>query len=157
MEFTNEELDLTKRSATENLQAYELPSNDAAIAIFGDDEQIEFDLCDVEDINRRHPETFQIPDKFIRNHIVVDMLIKINVKWRDPWALGERFWVRITEARELCTGERVLYGTAENKTTFVPYGSLIGPIRPRNICDVDLEDFLRQHQEKSNLISAIIS
>lgn len=115
-------------------------------ASIGDGHYAEFDLYNVVDINQYHPSTFVIPNEMVRNLVVPGMLIKVYADWCDSVSLDERFWVRVTDITELVTGEKIVYGTAENDTTYVPFGSYLGPIRLSNICDVDLQEFVQSQQ-----------
>ena len=115
---------------------------------------VEFNIYDVVAINKRHPDTFVIPNELAHSLVAPGMLVKIYADWCDSESLDERFWVRITDICELEYGEKVLYGIAENDTLYVPYGSYIGPILLCNICDLDLENYMK-HQQQSNPASTI--
>jgi|GEM_PF-5249124 hypothetical protein len=122
------------------------PRNKCA-ACLGDGDYAEFNLYDVVSINKRHPETFVVPNELAHSLVSPGMLVKIYADWCDQESLDERFWVRITDVNQLETGEKVFYGVSENDTAYVPYGSYLGPILLSNICDMDLEEFMRRNQQ----------
>lgn len=125
------------------------PRNKCAANI-DESKYVEFNIYDVVAINKRHPNTFIIPNEDVRNLVVPGMLVKIYADWCSSDSLDERFWVRITDVNTLEFGDKVFYAEAVNDTAFVPSGAYLGPILHRNICDVDLEEFVQRHQQRNS-------
>lgn len=56
-------------------------------------------FLDGERMHARHPSTFEIPPKSMKDGLQAGDSVKIAVNWRQdgPGPAGERFWVHVTE------------------------------------------------------------
>lgn len=62
---------------------------------------------------------------------------KISVDWVSGEYMNESFWVEITNINTNALGDTHFFGTCANNTERVGYGSVIGPIYPRNLIKVE--------------------
>lgn len=65
------------------------------------------------------------------------MHIKFSVNWMSSDYMNESFWIEVEKIKEGTDGEIQIYGMCLNNTERVCYGSPLGPIRIRNIQDVE--------------------
>lgn len=93
----------------------------------------------------KFPDSFHIPDIEIRQNIPVGMMAKIIVDWEKDYLMSERFWVEVTNISTDRNGERCYFGVMRNDTFVARYDTPIGPFYPRNICDIGVDDFLKNH------------
>jgi hypothetical protein len=92
-----------------------------------------------------YPETFQRhPIKQIPQ-IPEGLFVKVYCFWPLDDLTGERFWVEITDVKEIQSGPLQYFGELRNDTLVGEYGDCIGPITSKCICDVDIVKF---HKEK---------
>ncbi|QWD88247.1 hypothetical protein GQ367_04890 [Polynucleobacter sp. MWH-CaK5] len=109
-------------------------------AHIGPSQYIEFDLYNVDDIHARHPDTFWVPMIEDRELVASGVYIKVAAQWHDVDAIGERFWVKVTNMVLMADGRKTFYGTCANDTAYVQCGAFVGPILISSICEVDLAD-----------------
>lgn len=112
---------------------------------------IKFELLDVEYKHNKHPDTFYIPTHEEKDLIVHGMWVKIIADWMNYEDPDERFWVVITEEFVDEKGERCFYGVSLNDTQILKYGTKLGPIRLRNICHIDFEEFEQRNSTLTNV------
>jgi hypothetical protein len=104
-----------------------------------------FDLCWAMDVATNKPVQFEILniDLMYEWHksallpaIQPGMLVKISVDWVSREYMNESFWMKVTNVNVDGQGDVHLFGTCANNTERVSYGSVMGPIYPRNILEV---------------------
>ncbi len=132
-----------KHKAEEFKLASEAPFNFTLVEIDG--EWLEIGVQDVEYMEEHFPETFSIPDQDVREIIPVGMMVKVIVDWGMEGVPNERFWVEVSSIDVDEVGNKVYFGVLRNDTIIAPWGAMIGPIYAWNICDVDVDEYLKRH------------
>ena len=123
--------------------ASEAPFNFTLVEIDG--KWLEIGVQDVEYMEEHFPETFSIPEQDVREIIPVGMMVKVIVDWRMEGVPNERFWVEVSSIDVDEVGNKVYFGVLRNDTIIAPWGAMIGPIYAWNICDVDVDEYLKRH------------
>ena len=111
---------------------------------------IRFELANVEYTNNKHPDSFFIPPLEIRESVELGMWVKVIADWLNYDDIDERFWVELKEERVDGNGARIFYGESRNNTQVIKWGTKFGPIRLRNICDIDFEAFENRNSKLVN-------
>ena len=99
-------------------------------------------------MNKKHSDTFWIPDEMIRMFAPVGMLVKIATN-SEKMFMNERFWVRITRRSYDKSGHVYYTGTIENRLCFIDanVGDTIEYFEPKHIIDIDTERFIKDARE----------
>ena len=104
-----------------------------------------FDLCWAMDMTTKKPVQFEVLNIDLMYEcdrsaslptIQSGMLVKFSVDWVSREYMNESFWMEVTNVNVDGNGNVHLFGTCANNTERVSYGSLMGPIYPRNILEV---------------------
>ena len=111
---------------------------------------IKFELVDVEYKNNKHPDSFFIQPLEIRESVVLGMSVKVIADWLNYDDRDARFWVELKEECIDENGERLFFGESRNNTQVIKWGTKFGPIRLRNICDIDFEAFENRNSKLVN-------
>lgn len=99
-------------------------------------------LIDCEFLAATFPETFKRHPKLFMEKLVEGMLIKVVIEWPIADLPTERPWVEVTSVERRSSGGLLYFGELRNRTLLADWGEKIGPILPRNVCDIDFEKFL---------------
>lgn len=97
-----------------------------------------FDLHDADYMQQFYKNKIDIPDRVMRNQVVLGDCIKLHANWAQ--GEDEVFWVRVSLVDILPAGEKIFYAVTEYSTDQLVEGAVIGPICISNICDMDLEN-----------------
>ena len=111
---------------------------------------IKFELSDVEYTNNKYPDSFFIPPLEIRKSVELGMSVKVIADWLNYDDSDERFWVELKEECIDENGERLFFGESRNNTQVIKWGTKFGPIRLRNICDINFEAFENRNSKLVN-------
>ena len=99
-----------------------------------------FEIANFEFINAKYPNDFGCTQQD-KEHIEIGMWVKIKADWIIVEDVIESFWGKIIEEYTDEKGNRLFYCEALNNTCMVKRGMRMGPIRLRNIYDINFEEF----------------
>jgi hypothetical protein len=100
--------------------------------------------------NNKYPDSFFIPPLEIRKSVELGMSVKVIADWMNYEDSDERFWVELKEERIDENGARIFFGESRNNTKVIKWGTKFGPIRLRNICDINFEEFENRNSKLVN-------
>jgi len=107
-------------------------------------QSIKNDLLNGKAMNKKHPDTFEIPNEMIRLFAPVGMLVKIATNSEKIY-MNERFWVRITKRSYDKSGHVYYTGAIDNRLCFIDasIGDKIEYFEPKHIIDSEMKQFAK--------------
>jgi len=125
------------------------------------DEQLDVQLVNSRKMAAMYPDSFQRHPIEKLSPIPEGMFVKVFCIWPIEVLPSERFWVEITEVREIDSGVYQYFGLLRNRTLLADFGERIGPMPSECFCDIDMEKFMEERsrhwkdeQEASHIESA---
>jgi len=116
------------------------PTFDSQVSI--GDEQWDVQLVNSRKMAAMYPDSFQRHPIEKLSPIPEGMFVKVICIWPIEVLPNERFWVEITEAREIDSGVYQYFGLLRNRTLLADFGERIGPMTSECFCDMDIEKFV---------------
>jgi len=108
------------------------------------DEQWDVQLVNSRKMAETYPDSFQRHPIEKLSPIPEGMFVKVICIWPIEVLPNERFWVEITEAREIDSGVYQYFGLLRNRTLLADFGERIGPMTSECFCDIDMEKFVEE-------------
>ncbi len=122
-----------------------LPTFDSQVST--GDEQWDVQLVNSRKMAAMYPDSFQRHPIEQLSPIPEGMFVKVICIWPIEVLPNERFWVEITEAREIDSGVYQYFGLLRNRTLLADFGERIGPMTSECFCDMDMEKFMEERAE----------
>jgi len=119
-----------------------LPTIESRVGL--DDEQWDVQLVNSRKMAAMYPDSFQRHPIEKLSPIPEGMFVKVFCIWPIEVLPSERFWVEITEVREIDSGVYQYFGLLRNRTLLADFGERIGPMTSECFCDIDLEKFVEE-------------
>ncbi len=108
------------------------------------DEHWDVQLVNSREMAEMYPDSFQRHPIEKLSPIPEGMFVKVFCIWPIEVLPNERFWVEITEAREIDSGVYQYFGLLRNRTLLADFGERIGPMTSECFCDIDMEKFVEE-------------
>lgn len=112
------------------------------------DEQWDVQLVNSRKMAAMYPDSFQRHPIEKLSPIPEGMFVKVICIWPIEVLPNERFWVEITEAREIDSGVYQYFGLLRNRTLLADFGERIGPMPSECFCDIDMEKFVEERLQQ---------